>query len=169
MAIYFLALFIATPLIEIYFLIEVGSVIGALPTIIVCIVTAVLGTSMLRVQGMSTLNRARQQLDQQIIPEEELVGGVFLLLAGLFLLTPGFLTDALGFLLLIPPLRRTLARWALARMTTRVNMRTHGRYHHHGNSPHGNSPHGNGNVIDGEFEDISEPDKENGDGRSLPR
>ena len=158
MAIFFLALFIGLPLIEIYFLIEVGSVIGALPTIIVCIVTAVLGTFMLRVQGMGALNRARQQLDQQIIPEEELFGGVFLLLAGLFLLTPGFLTDALGFLLLIPPLRHMLARWGLSRMATRVDLRTHSHRHS-----------GNSNVIDGEFEDISESDKENGNGRSLPR
>lgn len=164
MAILFLALFIGLPLIEIYFLIEVGGVIGALPTIIVCIVTAVLGTAMLRVQGMGALNRARQQLDQQIIPEEELFGGVFLLLAGLFLLTPGFLTDTLGFLLLIPPLRRILANWALARMTARVNVRGHGHYHHDGSGPRGNS-----NVIDGEFEDISEADDDNGDGRSLPR
>jgi len=104
----FLLLFVGVPLLELYLLIQVGSVIGALPTIGLSILTAVIGTFLVRVQGFSVLLRVREMVDQGEVPAIEVLDGALLLIAGVMLLLPGFLTDALGFLLLVPPLRRLL-------------------------------------------------------------
>lgn len=111
-----LAFFIGVPLIEIYLLIEVGSVIGAPMTIFVVIFTAVFGTLLLRHQGLGALQRARATLEQGSVPAMELMEGVALLVGAVLLLTPGFATDTLGFLVLIPPLRRWMIRRVLSRM-----------------------------------------------------
>jgi UPF0716 protein FxsA len=104
----FILLFIGLPLIEIYFLIQVGSEIGAFSTILLSILTAVIGAWLVRHQGFGILMRVREMLDRGEVPAIELMDGALILAAGLFLLLPGFLTDSLGFLLLIPPLRRSL-------------------------------------------------------------
>lgn len=110
MPLLFLLLIIGLPLIEIYFLIEVGSEIGALPTIALTIFTALLGTWLVRVQGFGILARVRATMDRGEVPALEAMDGAMVLTAGLMLLLPGFLTDALGFLLLVPPLRAWLIR-----------------------------------------------------------
>lgn len=107
--------FLLVPMVEIYLLIKVGSVIGALPTVLLVIFTAVLGAFLLRLQGFSTLQRVRLSLARGEVPAAALFEGLLLLVAGALLLTPGFFTDTLGFLLLIPPLRQRLARWLLTR------------------------------------------------------
>jgi UPF0716 protein FxsA len=113
-----LLVFVAAPLIELSLLIEVGSVIGALPTIALSIFTALLGGALVRVQGFRVLFRAQASLEKREVPAFELLEGALLLLVGLALLLPGFVTDAVGFLLLIPPLRRRLIlRWLAARGT----------------------------------------------------
>ncbi len=112
-------LLLLVPLVEIYFLIQVGSVIGVIPTIALVVFTALLGAMLLRFQGWTTLQRIRATLAQGQLPALELMEGVLLLLAGILLLTPGFLTDAVGFLLLVPPLRRVLIRWFLSRAELR--------------------------------------------------
>jgi len=104
----FLLLFVTIPLIELYFLIQVGSEIGALPTIGLSILTAVLGGALVRVQGFSVLTRVREALSRNQVPALEMLDGAVLLVAGLILLLPGFFTDFLGFLLLVPALRRLL-------------------------------------------------------------
>ena len=104
----FFLLFVGVPLVELYLLIQVGSEIGALPTIALSILTAAIGTVLVRVQGFSVLLRVRDMLDRGDVPAIEVLDGALLLIAGLMLLLPGFITDALGFLLLIPPLRRRL-------------------------------------------------------------
>ena len=104
----FLLIFVGAPLIELYVLIEVGSGIGALPTILLSIFTAALGGWLVRLQGLSVLFRVRRMLDSGEVPALELVEGAVLLVTGLLLLLPGFITDALGFLVLIPPVRRLL-------------------------------------------------------------
>lgn len=109
----FLILFIAIPLIEIYFLIQVGEVIGAWPTVLLVVLTAVIGVGLLRWQGTTTLMRFQTELARGGLPAMPLFEGVLLLVAGALLLTPGFVTDAIGFILLIPPLRRAMIRWAL--------------------------------------------------------
>jgi UPF0716 protein FxsA len=107
--------FLLIPLLEIYLLIKVGAIIGAFPTVFMVVFTAVLGAWLLRIQGFSTLTRVRRTMEQGGIPAVEMLEGAVLLVAGALLLTPGFFTDALGFLCLIPSLRRALVRWALGR------------------------------------------------------
>jgi UPF0716 protein FxsA len=104
----FILLFIGLPLIEIYFLIQVGSEIGAFSTILLSILTAVIGVWLVRYQGFGVLRRVRDLLDRGEVPAIEVMDGALILAAGLCLILPGFLTDSLGFLLLIPPLRRRL-------------------------------------------------------------
>jgi len=103
-----LLLFIAVPVIEMWILIQVGGEIGALPTIALVVLTAMIGLSLLKRQGLSTLMSARAKMDQGRIPAGELVSGVMLAVGGALLLTPGFVTDAAGFLLLLPMTRRWL-------------------------------------------------------------
>lgn len=98
-------LFITVPLLELYVLIQVGGMIGILPTIALCILTAALGAGLMRLQGLQTLASVRQKLDQGEVPALELVAGAILLFSGMLLLTPGFLTDCLGFLCLVPRFR----------------------------------------------------------------
>lgn len=113
-----LLLFVGAPLLELYFLIEVGSVIGALPTILVSIFTAVLGGTLVRMQGLSVLMRVQQNLAQGQAPALEMMEGALLMLSGLLLLLPGFITDAFGFLMLIPPLRKAFILVVLKRSGT---------------------------------------------------
>ena len=109
----FLAL-IAVPLIELYFLISVGKVIGAGMTVAVVILTAVIGAWLLRLQGLATLNRIQRTTAAGKLPATELIEGLILLITGALLLTPGFVTDAIGFALLIPPFRAWCAERMLA-------------------------------------------------------
>lgn len=103
-------LFLFVPLLEIYLLIKVGGIIGALPTVFMVVFTAVLGAWLLRIQGLSTLMRVRSTLEQGGVPAIEMLEGAVLLVAGALLLTPGFFTDAIGFACLIPSLRRAVIR-----------------------------------------------------------
>ncbi len=104
----FLLLVVGLPTLEIYLLIEIGSDIGAFPTVFLVVFTAVLGTYMVRRQGMSTLQRVQQSMGRDEMPALELLEAAMLLFAGLLLLIPGFFTDALGFLCLVPGLRKLL-------------------------------------------------------------
>ena len=99
---YFLPSFIVLPILEMYILIEVGGFIGALNTIGLVLLTALLGLILLRQQGFRTLLNARNKLMQAELPTEELVTGIFLAVGGALLLTPGFVTDFIGFMCLLP-------------------------------------------------------------------
>jgi len=114
----FLLLFVGAPLVELYFLIEVGSVIGALPTILASIFTAVLGGTLVRMQGMSVFMRVQKNLAQGQTPALEMMEGALLMVSGLLLLLPGFITDAFGFLMLIPPVRKAFILAVLKRSGT---------------------------------------------------
>lgn len=103
------ALFIIIPLIEITLIIQVGQIIGAFHTIVLIVFTAALGVGLLKIQGTSTFSRVQQQLDQGQLPAQDLIEGVMLLLAGALLLTPGFFTDVIGFLILTPNIRSLFA------------------------------------------------------------
>lgn len=111
-----LLLFIVLPLVETWLLIEVGQEIGALATIGAVIATAVIGSQLVRYQGLQVLRDIRTGQLRGEPPAMPMLEGAALLVAGAFLLTPGFLTDTLGFLMLVPPLRRQAARKLLARM-----------------------------------------------------
>jgi UPF0716 protein FxsA len=112
-----LLLFLLVPLIEIYVMIKVGGIIGALPTVLLVVLTAVAGATLARFQGMATLQRLQATMARGEAPAIEMVEGVLLLVGALLLLTPGFITDLLGFACLIPITRRALAFRALRRFT----------------------------------------------------
>jgi len=103
-------LFIVVPLLELYVLIEVGSGIGGITTIALCLLTAALGGLIIRIQGIQTLLSAQQHMAQGLAPAEQALHGICLAIAGVLLFLPGFITDSLGFLLLIPKVRALLMR-----------------------------------------------------------
>ncbi len=98
-------IFIVVPLIEILLLIEIGNQIGALNTILVIVLTAILGASMMRHQGFTIMRNIQRDLSEGRMPTVELINGALVLVGGIVLLTPGFFTDAVGFILLIPATR----------------------------------------------------------------
>ena len=101
------------PFIEIYLLLQVGGIIGAFPTIFLVVFTAVLGSWLLKQQGFATLQRFQDSLAHGTIPAREIIEGVLILLGGAFLLTPGFITDMVGFVCLVPQLRGQLAKYII--------------------------------------------------------
>ena len=103
--------FTIIPIIEIYLLIEIGSMFGALTAVTLVILTGFLGAFLARMQGMQTLYRIQESLREGRMPSGELLDALLIVIAGLVLLTPGFLTDSAGFLLLIPATRNFIKYW----------------------------------------------------------
>ena len=116
----FAILFLAIPIAEIYLLIEVGSVIGVFPTIILVVGTAVLGAALLRHQGLSTLTRFQNNMAAGQLPATEMLEGVLLIIGGALLMTPGFFTDTIGFLCLIPVSRKVIVHFLVKRSIIKV-------------------------------------------------
>lgn len=112
----FLIAFILIPIVEMVILIEVGGIIGALATVGLVLLTAVIGAAMLRQQGAATLLRANQRIASGEVPAQEMAEGILLAVGGALLLTPGFVTDVLGFACLIPLSRRWLTGFVVNRM-----------------------------------------------------
>ena len=106
-----LAAFLITPIVEIALFLTVGERIGIWPTLAIVVVTAVIGASLVSRQGRAELNALRSTAMSGAIPSKELAHGAMILVAGAVLLTPGFLTDAIGFSLLIPRVREAVRRW----------------------------------------------------------
>lgn len=144
-------LFLTIPLAEIYLLLEVGSLIGVLPTVGAVVLTAVIGAWLVRVQGFSTLARIRESLNRGEVPAIAVMEGAFLLVAGALLLTPGFITDAIGFGFLCPPLRRFLISEYLLDRLIVAGRRSGSRV--------------DADVIEGEFHRENEKNTEN---KTLP-
>ncbi len=136
-----LAAFVAVPLVEIAAFVEVGGWIGLWPTLAVVVATAVAGSALLRVQGLAVWQRVRQSLARNEMPVAEAVDGLCLLVAATLLLTPGFVTDVVGFALLVPPFRRAAARRLLNRIAGRLRVVQAGVPRE-------------GPVIEGEFKDL---------------
>ena len=111
-----LLLLLLLPLIEVYLFIHVGRVIGAIPTVMLCIVTAFVGNWLFRLQGMQTVHRVRLKLRRGETPTVDLIEALILAMAGLLLLVPGFFSDMIGLLCLIPVLRTRLARIIIGRL-----------------------------------------------------
>ncbi|MEW4981683.1 MAG: FxsA family protein [Cycloclasticus sp.] len=153
----FLLLLIVVPVVEIYFLIQVGSVIGAFSTVVLILVTAVLGAYLFRLQGLITVQRIQASLSRGEIPAIEMLEGAMLLVSGALLLTPGFVTDVIGFLCLVPGLRR---RFALSVIESRfINQSSFSSGGPFQKNDHESAS--NDNIIEGEFkrEDESEISK----------
>lgn len=170
----FLFLFIVMPIVEMVVLIKVGGMIGALNTVGLVLLTAVIGAALLRQQGLSTLLRANQRLNSGELPAREVAEGLILAVGGALLLTPGFVTDTIGFLCLLPGSRQWLAGHALKRMmvsgqsgsfTFRAGSGPFGP----GQGPFGpgadplntgSGPGGRDDIIEGEYRDETERDRE---------
>ncbi|MBR9882746.1 MAG: FxsA family protein [Oceanospirillales bacterium] len=149
-------LFIVLPIVEITVLLKVGQAIGAWYTVGLVLLSAFIGVNMLRHQGLATLSRAQQRLDRQEMPGQEMVEGIVLAVGGALLVTPGFVTDAIGFSCLIPPLRQAFVRLLMSRFTVIVASRAQSGM---GANPRGdvdgrssNAGRG-GDVIEGEVVD----------------
>ncbi|MEM7288937.1 MAG: FxsA family protein [Pseudomonadota bacterium] len=115
----FLLLFM--PILEIAVFILIGGQIGVLTTLALILVTAVMGTILLRVQGLQTLNSIQKKTDAGEVPGEDMINGVMILIAGVLLLTPGFVTDSIGFLLFFPPFRKFLWSTIASKVVVRTN------------------------------------------------
>ena len=108
--------FTIIPVSEIYILIAIGGQIGILPSIGLVILTGIVGASLARSQGLQTLGRIRDSFQQGVVPGEELLNALLIAIAGIVLLTPGFLTDAAGLFLLIPATRTLCREWLKRRI-----------------------------------------------------
>ena len=144
--------FILVPVAEISVLIRVGGAIGPLNTILFVIFTAILGAYLVRQQGFATLQKLRAETDAGRMPAMQIAEGVALLFAGAVLLTPGFITDAFGFALLMPPIRQAVIKFFASRVM--VQAAQTGFYSTHTT----NTPRrSDGSVIEGEVVDHHKP------------
>lgn len=134
-------LFLVIPIIEVYLLIEVGGKIGAGWTVLLVVLTAVIGVNLLRQQGVSTLMRANQAISQGKVPAMEMMEGIFLAVGGALLITPGFFTDAIGFICLLPFTRRIIIQKLLLNSTVTSSYSVHQETRSHEES----------RTIEGEF------------------
>lgn len=146
-----LLLFIAIPLIEIALFIQIGGIIGLGWTLAIVFLTAIIGSSLVRQQGSLALRQLQQSFNALSDPTEPLAHGAMILFSGVLLLTPGFFTDAVGFALLIPPVRQ----WVFTRLRARMSVQsfTMGAQTQ---EPFTAKPRETGpDVIDGEFTDVT--------------
>jgi UPF0716 protein FxsA len=174
MPLLFLLLFISLPIAELAVLIKVSQVINLGPTLLLVVFNSMLGLYLLRQQGLSSLRRVQQALDQGRLPVEGVIDGFGLMIAAALLVTPGLITDAMGFLLLVRPVRHFVGRWLVERAARSKNVRIDilgmssrrspsgpGRDGFHRQSPFPSGPGaretGRGPVIEGE---IIEPDRD---------
>ena len=116
----FVILFIVVPVVEISLLIQVGTIIGTFATILLILATAIIGAGLLRQQGLSTLARFRNNLSSGTLPAQELIEGILLAVGGALLMTPGFVTDAMGFFCLIPFSRKAFAQYIMKRSAVKM-------------------------------------------------
>jgi len=149
---YLFLIFVITPVLEMWLLITVGGYLGALPTIGLVLLTAFVGVNLLRAQGFETLWRGRRKFEEGQLPAQEIAEGIILAVSGALLLTPGFVTDLVGFLGLIPPIRRIIAQFVLSRMVVAgVSKNVQGERFQPSSSA--NRSKDGGDVIEGEFWD----------------
>lgn len=139
--------FLFVPLIEIALFIQVGGAIGLWSTLLIVILTAIAGTYLVRSQGRQALAQVRGSFEQLNDPSEPLAHGAMILFSGALLLTPGFFTDAIGFALLIPAVRARVFHFAKSRLKVQSFDTRQAR---------GQARQGSGDVIEGEFSEISE-------------
>lgn len=152
--------FLAVPLIEIALFIQLGGLIGLWPTLAIVILTAVLGTWLVKTQGRLAMGQLRQSFESLNDPSEPLAHGAMILVAGALLLTPGFFTDAVGFALLMPPFRKAVFAWGKKRVNVqRFDM---------GTGPAQQRP-ASEDVIDGEFSEIPKDKNPNHPGSGWTR
>jgi UPF0716 protein FxsA len=117
-------IFIAVPIAEIYVIIQVGEAIGPLPTVLLLAADSVIGSLLLKSQGRRVWARFRETLQRGDMPHREVIDGVLVIFGGAFLITPGFLTDVIGVVLLLPPTRVLMRRLVIRRLGKRIQFKT---------------------------------------------
>jgi len=150
--------FLAVPLVEIALFIQVGGIIGLWPTLLIVVITAIVGTVLVRAQGAMALDDLRTSFSRQADPSEALVHGAMILIAGALLLTPGFFTDAVGFALLVPGFRRM----AYAYVRARVHV---ARFDTAGTGPRDRGP----DIIEGDYDEVDPPVRDGTNGSGWTR
>ena len=150
------AIFIIVPLIEITLFIKIGGWLTLWPTLAIVIGTAMLGTALVRHQGAKAMDDLRRSFSELSDPSVPLAHGAMILLAGALLITPGFLTDTIGLLLLVPPIRSALMRWAGRNIKVDRVVMGGSRFESRGFDAGQSGPYADhdGPVIDGDFEEI---------------
>lgn len=139
--------FILIPMIEIGLFIQVGGAIGLWPTLLIVILTAIAGSWLVRSQGLATLSKLQNSFQDLQDPTEPLAHGAMILFAGALLLTPGFFTDVVGFLLLVPGVRTMI--------TSQIKSRVTSAHFTMGTTTHSSEPSEGPTIIDGDYSDIS--------------
>lgn len=145
--------FLAVPLIEIALFIQVGGLIGLWPTLLIVVLTAVAGTYLVRTQGAQAIGNLRQSLSSLDDPTVHLAHGAMILVSGALLLTPGFFTDAVGFLLLVPAFRLWVMRQARKRMSVQRFDYGPGARPGPGGGPRGGAP--DDTIVEGDYVDVT--------------
>jgi len=150
-----LIIFILIPIIEIGLFIQVGGFIGMWKTIAIVIITAIIGTTLLRRQGISTMARLQSSLQTGENPVDPIAHGALILVSGVLLLTPGFFTDGIGFTLLVPQIRAALIKWGAARVLGGgfVVMNTGPQQ----------QPNSDNTVLDGDYSVLDDEGQDSGD------
>ncbi|GAA6191422.1 FxsA family protein [Phaeobacter sp. NW0010-22] len=153
---YLFLAFLLVPIVEIALFIQVGGLIGLWPTLAIVVITAVLGTWLVRTQGRMAMGQLQQSFSTLNDPTEPLAHGAMILFSGALLLTPGFFTDAVGFALLIPAVRVGVFRYLSSKVkVSQFQMGTGAQFHQ---TRHGQGPaYKQGDVIDGDFEEVRKP------------
>lgn len=148
---------IAVPILEIAVFVKAGGYLGLWPTIGAVVLTAVIGSALLRHQGLSTLARAQESLAAGRLPMNEVFDGLCILVGGILLLTPGFITDTVGFMLLVPAVRPILRRLTRRYFVNAPEMHVWSDVPPSSEPP---PPDGAGPVIDGQFEEVHQENAE---------
>lgn len=151
----FFFLVLVVGFVEVYLLMKVGAALGFLATVGLCVLTGVVGGSLVRIQGLRTLQQIQLEMAQGRMPAAEMISGVVLLLVGAMLVLPGFLTDALGFALLVPLLRRSVAERLAGYLESRASVAASPMAGFGGFYPPGAQGPIRGKVIDVEPEDVT--------------
>jgi UPF0716 protein FxsA len=148
--------FLVIPIVELYVIVQVASGIGVLDTLALLVLVSIVGAWLVRHQGLSIVGRIQQQLAAGRMPGDELIDGGLVLFAGALMLTPGFVTDAIGLLLLLPPTRLPIRGLLKRRFTGRVTAFTAGSWP----GPHRTGP--SGSVVDVDGREEQNPDDPEG-------
>ncbi len=148
--------FVAVPLIEITLFIQVGGAIGLGWTLAIVVLTAIIGTSLMRTQGALALGQIKASLSEVRDPTEPLVNGAMILFAGALLLTPGFFTDAVGFALLVPGIRKAAFEAIRSKVNVSGTVKVSGTFKRPERQPHRPMQ---GDVIDGEYHELPEGER----------
>jgi UPF0716 protein FxsA len=144
--------FVTIPIVEIALFIQVGGWLGLWPTLGIVVLTAILGTFLVRAQGLAAIGQIQSSLQNFKDPTEALAHGAMILASGLLLLTPGFFTDAVGFALLVPPVRLALFHWIRSKIKVQSFVQTSESADRYARTPQGDT------IIEGEYSELDPDD-----------